>query len=93
MTRIVVRNSVDMRLLNMQMHKLKTCERAIQDSTKKKHLNLDMKGLASLFGFLRTDEDGNILGIEADYDDSEELDAESATEEHEGSPSGSAGED
>lgn len=30
-----------------------------------------MRQLANLFGFLRTDEDGELIGVEADYDDEE----------------------
>jgi len=71
MTRIVVRNTVDMRLLSMQMYKLKTCERAMQDGEKKDKAALDLHDLARLFGFLRTDEDGAIVGIEPDYDDAD----------------------
>jgi hypothetical protein len=69
MTRIVVRNTVDMRLLSMQMYKLKTCERAMQDGEKKDKAVLDLRDLARLFGFLKTDKDGAIVGIEPDYDD------------------------
>jgi hypothetical protein len=73
MTRIVVRNTVDMRLLSMQMYKLKTTERAMQEGPKKDMPALGLQDLARLFGFLRTDEDGEIIGVEADYDDDEEL--------------------
>ena len=75
MTRIVVRNTVDMRLLSMQMHKLKTTERAMQDGPKKDKPALELQDLARLFGFLRTDADGEIIGVEADYDDEDEVTA------------------
>ena len=68
MTRIVVRGSVDMRLLTMQMHKLQTCDKAMRDDGKEPP-NLSLNQLANLFGFLRTDEDDKIISIEADYDD------------------------
>ncbi|KAH8594411.1 SNF2 family N-terminal domain-containing protein [Bisporella sp. PMI_857] len=67
MTRIVVRNTVDMRLLRMQMHKLKTCEQAVGDGDKKDQAALSIEDVASLFGFLRTDEDGMILEVVPDY--------------------------
>ncbi|TVY51440.1 Helicase-like transcription factor CHR28 [Lachnellula cervina] len=67
MTRIVVKNSVDMRLLTMQMHKLQDLENAIAEGDTSKGLSL--MELANLFGFLRTRADGEIMGVEADYDD------------------------
>lgn len=69
MNRIVVRQSVDMRLLSMQMYKLKNCERAMQDGEKKDQGALNLADLARLFGFLKTDEDGEIVGVLPDYDD------------------------
>jgi hypothetical protein len=89
MTRIVVRNSVDMRLLNMQMRKLQTCERAMRDREEKDNPALGLADLASLFGFLRTDADGQILGIEPDYDDGNEVGREAEGDEHGVSGSGS----
>lgn len=65
MTRIVVKNSVDMRLLTMQMHKLQDLEKAISEQKK----GLSLAQLANLFGFLRKGEEGEIIGVEADYDD------------------------
>jgi len=72
MTRIAVRNSVDMRLLSMQMWKLKTCERAMQDGDKKDQAVLNLADLARLFGFLRTNEDGEPIEVVADYNDEPE---------------------
>lgn len=73
MTRIVVKQSVDMRLLSMQGHKLKAISQAIRDDDKTNDRpNLSLKQLANLFGFLRTDEDDNIISVEPDYDDMEE---------------------
>ena len=69
MTRIVVRNTVDMRLLSMQMWKLRTCERAMQEGNKKDKAVLNLNDLARLFGFLRTDEDGEPIEVVPDYDD------------------------
>ena len=71
MTRIVVKNSVDMRLLTMQLYKLENCEKAIREDGKKGE-RLGLRELANLFGFLKTDEDGNIVSVEADYDDDDE---------------------
>jgi hypothetical protein len=69
MTRIVVKNSVDMRLLTMQLHKLTHLEKAMRDGDAKEMPNLSLNQLANLFGFLKTDADDNIISIEADYDD------------------------
>ena len=74
-TRIVIRNSVDQRLLHMQVRKLLTCEKAIKDGGEQEKPNLSLHQLSNLFGFLRTDEDDNILSIEADYDDADEWEA------------------
>jgi len=69
MTRIVVKNSVDMRLLTMQMHKLKDLEKAVDGGMKD---GLKIEQLANLFGFLRKDGDGEVVGVEADYVDGSE---------------------
>jgi hypothetical protein len=75
MTRIVVKNSVDMRLLTMQLHKLTNLEKAIKEDDEEGEGGrrggkvLGLRELANLFGFLRTDSDGEILSVEADYDD------------------------
>lgn len=69
MTRIVVKNSVDMRMLSMQLHKLQNLEKAMRDGETKEREALSLKQLANLFGFLRTDGDGEILSVEADYED------------------------
>jgi len=79
MTRIVIKNSVDMRLLSMQVHKLTNLEKAIKEDDEeggagRRGKALGLRELANLFGFLRTDSDGEILSVEADYDDiSEDL--------------------
>ncbi|KUJ16639.1 uncharacterized protein LY89DRAFT_647352 [Mollisia scopiformis] len=70
MTRLVVRNSVDMRMMSMQLHKLQNLERAMRDGEyNREQPNLSLKQLANLFGFLKTDADDNIVSVEADYDD------------------------
>ena len=69
MTRIVVKNTIDMRLLSMQQYKLKACDSAV-DSGEEKKSSLTLKELARLFGFLKTDEKtGEILEILSDYQD------------------------
>lgn len=70
MTRIIVKNSVDMRLLSMQGHKLRDVDRAITETNAKPSLSVHQ--LANLFGFLKTDADGEIVSIEADYKDNDE---------------------
>lgn len=72
-TRLAVLNSVDMRMLTMQLHKLEICEKSIKEGGNSAALSLHQ--LANLFGFLRTDEDDNILSIEPDYDDAAEWEA------------------
>jgi SNF2 family DNA or RNA helicase len=71
MTRIVVKNSVDMRLLSMQAHKLKDVETYLQDHGKRVEgeAKLSGKQLVNLFGFLRTGAKGEILEVEADYEE------------------------
>lgn len=73
MTRIVVKQSVDMRLLTMQGHKVTAIEKAVPDGdSANDRPKLSLKELANLFGFLRTDENDNIISVEADYDDMDE---------------------
>lgn len=69
MTRIIVKNSVDMRLLTMQLHKLRACDTAMESGEEKQKPSLSLKELARLFGFLHTDGDGEIVSIEPDYQD------------------------
>lgn len=69
MTRIIVKNTVDLRLLTMQLHKLKACDGAVDSGEEKNKPSLSLRELARLFGFLRTDDDGKILSIEPDYQD------------------------
>ncbi|KAF7947862.1 hypothetical protein EAE96_008939 [Botrytis aclada] len=74
MTRLVVANSVDMRLLGMQNWKLKACEKAIDNNglsgaSGSTGGTLNLSQLARLFGFLKTDEDNNLLEIQPDYED------------------------
>ena len=68
MTRLIVKDTIDMRLLDMQLYKLKACATAMESGEKSKP-SLNLKEMARLFGFLRTAEDGTILAIEPDYQD------------------------
>lgn len=52
-TRLVVRNTVDQRLLSMQADKIKTIDRAMQDTDASVMEPLSVADLASLFGHLR----------------------------------------
>ncbi|KAG0646207.1 DNA repair rad5 [Hyphodiscus hymeniophilus] len=67
MTRLIVKNTVDVRLLSMQLHKLKACETAMRSGEEKLKPSLNLHELARLFGFLRTNAKGDILEIQADY--------------------------
>ncbi|KAK0112613.1 hypothetical protein ONS95_014356 [Cadophora gregata] len=60
-----------MRMLSMQLHKLQNLEKAMRDGEPKERAALSLKQLANLFGFLRTDGDGDILSVEADYQEDE----------------------
>lgn len=71
MTRVVVRNTIDMRLLSMQLYKMGNCENAIGEKAQKRP-TLGLADLARLFGFLKTDKDDNIIEIQPDYDDDDE---------------------
>ena len=74
----------------MQQHKLATLEKAMSEGEEGLKKQLSFKELASLFGFLRTDEDDNIISVEADYDD---LDDDDMVGGGGGSGSGSAREE
>lgn len=64
MTRVAVRNTIDMRFLSVQLYKMRNCEKAMQERGK-----LGIAELVKLFGFLKTDEDDNIIGVGPDYVD------------------------
>ena len=70
MTRIIVKNTVDMRLLSMQLHKLKACSSAVESGEEKNKPVLSLHQLAGLFGFLKTDDKtGEIIEIQSDDQD------------------------
>ena len=52
-SRFVIRNSIDCRLLSMQTDKIRTIDRAMQDTDGSIVEPLSMADLASLFGHLR----------------------------------------
>jgi hypothetical protein len=66
-----MKNSVDMRLLSMQAHKLRDVETALADHGKRveEGVGLSGKQLVNLFGFLRMGMNGEVLGVERDYEE------------------------
>jgi Helicase conserved C-terminal domain len=67
MTRIAVRNTIDMRFLSVQLYKMRNCENAMQQRRK-----LGLAELMKLFGFLKTDENDNVVRVEPDYADEDD---------------------
>jgi hypothetical protein len=78
--RLIVKNTVDARLLGMQAEKLKIINHAMQDEGCVVPPPLDLTDLVSLFGHLEEDDTG-ILRVEADYEDDkdDELDEVAVT--------------
>jgi hypothetical protein len=72
--RIMVRNTIDIRLANLQRDKLKTISKEIKDHDSS-DLTLTEEDLASLLGRVVRDAEGNIINIEADYDDENDQEA------------------
>jgi SNF2 family DNA or RNA helicase len=64
MTRIAVRDTIDMRFLSVQVFKMTSCDKAMEERAK-----LGLAELVKLFGFIRTIKERNILQVEADYVD------------------------
>ena len=60
-----------MSLLTLRLHKLNNLQKVVggEDGEEKEQPALSLNQLANLFGFLKTDADGEILSVEADYDD------------------------
>ncbi|KAH8678935.1 SNF2 family N-terminal domain-containing protein [Tricladium varicosporioides] len=79
MTRLVIKNTVDFRLLSMQLHKLKHLEKVVDGEGGEGKKGLSMRQLANLFGFLRADKNGELIGVEADYEDEESGNAEGSS--------------
>jgi hypothetical protein len=75
--RILVRNTIDVRLSHLQLAKLKTIAGSIKEHDSSE-MELTAEDVASLLGRVVRDEDGNFMGIEADYDDEGDTEAEDA---------------
>lgn len=69
MTRIVVKNSVDMRMLAKQKKKLKGLNPHINDEEPNEKQGLSIEELANLFGFLKKNAQGKVIEVVPDYDD------------------------
>lgn len=67
-----MRDTVDKRLLDMQADKVKTIDLALQDTGRASD-PLTMKDLASLFGHLSQDSNGN-LRVDRDYEEDDDED-------------------
>ncbi len=68
--RIMAKNTIDERLAELQAQKLRMIDKTIKDHDSSK-VTPTAEEIASLFGRLVRDEEGNIAYIEADYDDDE----------------------
>ncbi|KAI9815366.1 MAG: hypothetical protein M1832_005505 [Thelocarpon impressellum] len=79
LARIVVRNTVDDRLLSMQEEKIRIVDGAMMDDGRKVK-PLTLEELASLFGCVSEDENGNTV-ILADEEDSDNDDADIADDD------------
>lgn len=64
----MVKNTVDARLAELQLKKLRTIAKAIKDRDSSK-MTLTEEDIASLLGRVVRDEKGKIVAIELDYDD------------------------
>ena len=71
----------------MQLHKMKNCAKVIKDGDEATEgsRRLSLNELANLFGFLRTDDNGRIISVEADYDDAAEWEAAGREDSESGS--------
>jgi hypothetical protein len=73
-TRFVAKNTVDMRILDMQKEKIDEIDKALPE-TGKPATPLTIEEIASLFGRLVKDGDG-VTQVESDYGSEEESDGE-----------------
>ena len=65
-SRLVIKNTVDVRMFNMQADKVRTIDRAMQDVAEERSVEpLSVADLASLFGCLR--DDGGVMQVDEDY--------------------------
>lgn len=69
--RIMVKNSIDERLVQLQLDKLDMVANTIKDSDSSK-TSLSLEEIASLFGRVVRDQSGKIVNIEPDDDDKSE---------------------
>lgn len=73
--RIMVRNTIDMRLAQLQLSKLKMIDRSIKDHDPS-NMTFTAEEIASLLGRIVQDEQGAIIAIEDDYEDGSEMDGD-----------------
>lgn len=69
--RIMVKNSIDERLVQLQLNKLEMVANTIKDSDSSK-TSLSLEEIASFFGRVAREPSGMIVNIEPDYDDESE---------------------
>ncbi len=71
--RMMVKNTVDERLADLQLQKLQMIARTIKDHDSSK-VTITAEEIASLLGRVVRDEEGNFVDIVPDYDDDDETD-------------------
>ena len=71
--RMMVKNSIDERLADLQLQKLELIARTIKDHDSSK-VTITAEEIASLLGRVVRDEEGNFVDIVPDYDDEDETD-------------------
>jgi hypothetical protein len=76
--RVMVRNTIDKRLSDLQISKLTTIRQAIKDHDSSKEM-LTNEEIASLLGRVVHDDAGNIIDIQEDYDDDTDQESEGRT--------------
>ena len=69
--RIIARNTIDERMVQIQRDKLRTIGTAVRDHDSSR-MSITGEELASLFGRVVKDAEGKVIGIERDYRDEEE---------------------
>lgn len=85
--RILVNNTIDVRMSELQREKLAMVNKTIKEHDPSK-VTLSAEEIASLLGRVVRDESGNIIAIRADYDDESD---EATDDEEAGSNAGSSG--
>ena len=71
--RMMVKNTIDERLADLQLQKLQLIARTIKDHDSSK-VTITAEEIASLLGRVVRDEEGNFVDIVPDYDDEDETD-------------------